>query len=50
MGRKTEANRLAHKKKIDTKKLKKQEAEHLRKEKMKLIYELNKENNAKKED
>lgn len=39
MGRKNEANRLAHKKKADDKKKKLQNAEALRKEKLKQIVQ-----------
>lgn len=37
MGRRNESNRLAHKKKVDQKKTKEQEAAQLRKEKLKSI-------------
>jgi len=37
MGRRTEANRLAHKKKADQKKDREKEAEHMRKQKLKEI-------------
>lgn len=37
MGRRNETNRLAHKKKADQKKTREQEAEQLRKEKLKAI-------------
>ena len=37
MGRRTEANRLAHKKKVDLKKKREQDAATMRKEKLKAI-------------
>ena len=48
MGRRTETNRLAHKKKVDQKKNKEKEAEKLRREKLKAITQ--KFNEEKKED
>jgi hypothetical protein len=47
MGRRNETNRLAHKKKVDQKKIREQETEKARKEKLKqIISQFNKENNA----
>lgn len=46
MGRRNETNRLAHKKKVDQKKLKLSNAETLRKEKLKQIQQkFNQQNN-----
>lgn len=47
MGRRNEANRLAHKKKTDQKKTREQEAEQARKEKLKAIAKKFNENNNK---
>jgi len=48
MGRRNETNRLAHKKKVDQKKLKNQQAATTRKEKIQAIYEkLNQEQQGK---
>jgi len=49
MGRRNETNRLAHKKKVDQKKTREQEAEQLRKEKLKAIARQFNENNKKDE-
>lgn len=47
MGRRNETNRLAHKKKVDQKKTREQEAQSSRKEKLKqIVSQFNKENNA----
>ncbi|MGX7668418.1 hypothetical protein [Flavobacterium pedocola] len=47
MGRRNETNRLAHKKKVDQKKNREQDAEKLRKEKLKAITKkFNEENNS----
>lgn len=47
MGRRNETNRLAHKKKVDQKKTREQEAEQLRKEKLKNIMKKFKDENEK---
>lgn len=46
MGRRNETNRLAHKKKVDQKKSREQEAAQLRKEKLKAIVQQFKEKNS----
>ena len=51
MGRRNEANRLAHKKKADDKKKRAQDAHSLRKEKLKRIVQgFNEQNNTEKKD
>ena len=51
MGRRNEANRLAHKKKADDKKKRAQDAHSLRKEKLKRIVQgFNERNNTEKKD